>query len=228
MVLARAGADFDPNSALPQPLAGVLADRIRDQIIRGIYPPGSMLREAQLEQTFGSSRGPIRESLRLLLPGGLVEYEARKGFRVHEYTKKEVGDIYRLRARLEGYVIDELREKSLDELIVNLRASNERLQGYLNNADIDGYFSENIRFHDAIIRTTENSALISVLSYLNEISLPLRYKLLQRDFETGRSMKYHRVITECLADGDLDKCQEHVWAEIRQNTSPIVDLIGSL
>lgn len=226
MLLSRSGSDAEPSSALPQPLAGVLADRIRDQIIRGVYAPGSMLREVQLEQAFGSSRGPVRESLRMLLPGGLVEYEARKGFRVREYTKKEVGDIYQLRARLEGYVIDELREKPLDDLIASLQASNERLQGYLDSADIDGYFSENIRFHDAIIRATGNNALISVLSYLNEISLPLRYKLLQCDFESGRSMKYHRLITQCLADGDLDKCQEQIWCEIQHNITPITELIS--
>jgi len=59
--------------ALPRTLSLHLVGLLRHQIITGAYKPSQPLREQDIEAEFGSSRGPVRESLRMLLQGGLVE-----------------------------------------------------------------------------------------------------------------------------------------------------------
>jgi DNA-binding GntR family transcriptional regulator len=56
-------------------LADEVADRIRDAIFDGGYAPGSQLREVELAQVLGVSRGPVREALLRLEREGLVRSE---------------------------------------------------------------------------------------------------------------------------------------------------------
>ena len=50
-----------------------LHTRLRNLILEGVYPPGARLSERELAQTFGVSRTPLREVLRMLGREGLVE-----------------------------------------------------------------------------------------------------------------------------------------------------------
>ena len=65
-------ADKSRLPALPRTLSLHLVGLLRRQIITGAYKPDQPLREQDIEAEFGSSRGPVRESLRMLLQGGLV------------------------------------------------------------------------------------------------------------------------------------------------------------
>lgn len=216
--------DLEAANGLPKPLAHFLADRIRQNIILGLYPPGSVLREQQLEREFGSSRGPIRESLRMLLGSGLVVHEPRKGFRVKRHTAKEIRDIYRLRATLEGHIVGELRSKDVAPLVTLLEGSIERMQRHFDAGALDQYFEENIVFHNIILDYTGNHPLTAVLHYLNELSLPLRYRLLAIDFRTGRSLNHHRQIVDSLEKRDFDRCHELTRSEILKNVDAVAAL----
>jgi DNA-binding GntR family transcriptional regulator len=218
----------ETEGGLPKPLAHVLADRIRQNIILGRYGPGSVLREQQLEKEFGSSRGPIRESLRMLLGNGLVVHEPRKGFRVRCYTEKEIRDIYKLRATLEGHIVEELRTKDVEPLLVLLDDSIERMQHHFDGGALNAYFEENILFHKLILDYTGNLPLTAVLHYLNELSLPLRYRLLSIDFTSGRSLNHHSRIVESLRDRDFDRCHELTRSEILKNVDVVACIPLSL
>ena len=56
--------------------------RLRQLILDGVYPPGARLSERDLAQTFGVSRTPLREVLRMLAArgiGGGRQVSARAG-----------------------------------------------------------------------------------------------------------------------------------------------------
>ena len=101
-------------SKLPTTISDYIFTDLRESIINGSLKPNQTLREEEISMRFGSSRGPIRESLRLLLQTGLVVHQPRKGFKVRDYTPKQIRQIYTLRANLEGLVIIELEGRELD------------------------------------------------------------------------------------------------------------------
>ena len=152
--------------ALPRTLSSHLVDMLRRQIITGAYIPGQPLREQDIEAEYGSSRGPVRESLRMLLQGGLVEYAERRGFRVRSYTVADVENLYDLRASLEGLVIGSLADRSLATLLPDLHDSNRRMAVCFDTNDLEGYFTENQIFHDNL--TLIDSQLPQILGYLLE------------------------------------------------------------
>ena len=202
------------NDSLPQTLSYFILNKLRWRIITGDLAPGQALREQELEADYGSSRGPVRESLRLLLRNGLVEHLPRRGFRVRKETREDVRNIYELRATLEGMVIAALAGLDIDPLCESLRGRCAIMEGYYKANDIEGYFRENSTYHQCIIDYTGNRPIAQVLYYVNEISLPIRYKLLKEAFPTHRSLDYHEEILRQLEAGNIPEAkrltQEHI------------------
>jgi DNA-binding GntR family transcriptional regulator len=200
--------------ALPRTLSSHLVDMLRRQIITGAYIPGQPLREQDIEAEYGSSRGPVRESLRMLLQGGLVEYAERRGFRVRSYTVADVENLYDLRASLEGLVIGSLAGRSLATLLPDLHDSNRRMAACFDTNDLEGYFTENQIFHDRIIAESGNRPISEVMVYVNEVSMPVRYRLLRETLLSRRSLDYHERIVAHLANADIvaarSETEEHI------------------
>src|SRR5262245_6269575 len=73
---------------------------LRDRICLLDYPPGTVLREAELAEEFGISRTPIRTVLQRLAFGGLIESRDGVGTIVTSLTIGELRDIYEVRLRI--------------------------------------------------------------------------------------------------------------------------------
>src|ERR1700722_17271043 len=65
--------------ALAMLLSDEVVDRLRDSILRGHFAPGDRLREEQLADALGVSRGPIRNALVQLEREGLVQRRRNRG-----------------------------------------------------------------------------------------------------------------------------------------------------
>jgi len=63
-------------------LAETIRQKLADDILRGVYPPGARLDELGLAKRFKLSRTPVREALRQLTSAGLVEMRPRRGVMV--------------------------------------------------------------------------------------------------------------------------------------------------
>ena len=82
------------------------ADRVaallRDNIMEGVFPPGTRLSEEAIGQALGVSRNTLREAFRLLCHERLAVHELNRGIFVPVLTSEDVVDLYRLRRLVEG------------------------------------------------------------------------------------------------------------------------------
>jgi DNA-binding GntR family transcriptional regulator len=205
---------------LPTTISDYIFTDLRENIIDGTLKPNQTLREEEISIRFGSSRGPIRESLRLLLQTGLVVHQPRKGFKVRDYTPKQIRQIYTLRANLEGLVIIEFEGKDLNSLIATLKESNQRMEASFQKNDIYKYFQENIFFHQMIIDFADNDILKKTIALVNEVSLPVRYQLMHHSLPSRRSLTYHEQIVSFIEQGNLSEAriltEKHVLENIEK------------
>jgi DNA-binding GntR family transcriptional regulator len=98
------GEYTSPNTtATGSPHAGndVHYNRIKNDLLGGVYPPGSILLETALGQRYGVSRTPMREALGRLAQDGFIERSAR-GFQVRVRSPEEILAIYETRISLES------------------------------------------------------------------------------------------------------------------------------
>lgn len=212
---------------LPQTLPYHLASQIQRGIIRGRYPSGSNLRELDLLAEYGSSRGPIREGLRVLELQGLVVHSPRKGFRVKDYTAKEVEHLYRMRANLESVVVDALAETDTKTLARELDRINEAMKVASDAGDLDKYFDFNIEFHQLIIDFAASSTLSRVLSIVNDMSLPLRYSLISKGFPQTSDYRYHKRIASAIRSRNFTAAHELTKNHILENIPKVLKVISS-
>jgi DNA-binding GntR family transcriptional regulator len=91
----------------PETLTSAVEHHIRDAIIRGDFLPGSPLPEIKLAEQLGTSRGTVREALRLLSRLGLVDIYPHRGGFVSELTRGSAADIYQVRLALEPLAVQE-------------------------------------------------------------------------------------------------------------------------
>lgn len=105
-----------------------IAERIYEDIVAGTYAPGERIREEELAELFGVSRGPIREALRILEKDSVVRLSQNRGASVTELSLKEVNEIFLIRQLLAGAMIRSLEGRGpgfiaqFDERVAQLEA----------------------------------------------------------------------------------------------------------
>jgi DNA-binding GntR family transcriptional regulator len=99
--------------------------QLRDRICTNRYPPGTILREAELAAEFGVSRTPVRQALQKLSYDGLLEIKNGVGNCVTDVDTRTFVDLYRLRMRL-AELIGEFIDGA--ECAAHIRAFEELLE----------------------------------------------------------------------------------------------------
>lgn len=202
---------------IPEPIPYYLMKKIRQGVITGRYGQGTPLREQQLEAEYGTSRGPLREALRLLQLRGLVTHVPRRGFRVREYSSELIKQIYRLRAVLERHAVESLSGKPLQDLVDALALINRGMEDHFKSRNIEAYLESNIAFHDAIMEAADNEPLCKVIEPLNEMAQPVRYMLLKQRFESSTAVDEHKKIISLLSQGDITGAAQFIDKHVLNN-----------
>lgn len=73
---------------------------LKERLVNCIYPPGTLLNEAQLAADLGASRTPVREAISRLEMEGFVKIMPKKGIYVTDISLNDVLQIFRQELRL--------------------------------------------------------------------------------------------------------------------------------
>lgn len=90
-----------PTSSKKSGAADRVAAVLREQIVKGLFPPGLRLSEEALGSDLGVARNTLREAFRMLSQERLVVHRLNRGVFVRELTVAEIEDLYRLRSAIE-------------------------------------------------------------------------------------------------------------------------------
>src|SRR5882757_7797528 len=157
-------------------------ERLRDAIITGHFAPGARLIERELCEAMGVSRTSIREVLRLEAEQ-LIEVEPRRGPIVARLSRKQVEEIYEVRALLEAAIVRRFAVEASAENIAELRRIYEKLSVVRDQGDVAAIVNTTRQFSEYMMDVVDHvlisdihqklTARISV-SRVFAISLPGR------------------------------------------------------
>jgi len=102
-------------------IAEAAADRIREAILRGTYRQGERLSDLHIAEELETSRGPIREALKLLQAQGLVIQKPNRGTFVTRVSADDIRDTCELRVALESYAVRALARQPREADLLALR-----------------------------------------------------------------------------------------------------------
>ncbi|MFT4215064.1 MAG: GntR family transcriptional regulator [Microbacterium sp.] len=203
-------------------LVDAIAAKIRARIMSGDIPIGAQLRQAELAADFGVSRTPVREALRQLQTGGLIEVVPNRGAVVRVPSPWEVREAYEVRAELEALAaaravtrisrldLETLRTANQNMYERSLRDDRPRPERALDSR------AENDIFHTTITRVAANSRLARAIEEINEtfprnVSAQL---LVNDDRHREENHDEHLRIIAALERGDADAAREEMRAHV--------------
>jgi DNA-binding GntR family transcriptional regulator len=174
-----------------------------------IYRSRSDIRldERQLAQDFGVSRTPVREAMAQLEREGFVRAVPRRGVYIVRKTRREVIEMITAWAALESMAARLITENATDEEIAALRRMFATFEGGKHRAHLDEYSEVNIEFHQAIIRMSRNSVLISLAENLFTHMRMIRRKTIGEQDRADRSIRDHINIIEALESRDTARAE---------------------
>ncbi|WP_329046266.1 GntR family transcriptional regulator [Amycolatopsis sp. NBC_01488] len=186
-------------------LADEVADRLRDAIFDGAYAPGSSLREVELAEVLGVSRGPVREALLKLEREGLVRGEWHRGTTVTSLSEVDIAELDSLRAALERLAVELVIDRAADLTEVDAVVTRmERAAGEheMVRCDLD--------FHDAVYRAAGHRRLAEAWRAIRSqvhLFLLTRIGVETDGYLTGIPAE-HRQLAGALRAGDREAALE--------------------
>lgn len=219
-------------------LVDELAARIRAKIMSGEIPIGAPLRQADLATQFGISRTPVREALRQLQTGGLIEVVPNRGAVVRVPVPWEVREAYEVRAELESLAARRAVDRLDDATIAQLRTVNQAmyersLAAATSQEPERRTGTDNDQFHGMVYEASGNTRLTRMLVEINDAFPRNVSALVLRENSRHREENFreHEELVEAFVDGDRDRAaalmRDHVlragehlahWYERRSST----------
>jgi DNA-binding GntR family transcriptional regulator len=150
--------------------AGTLSDRayteVREAILRGEIPTGSVLGETELAHQIGISRTPVRHALGRLLQEGLLEPGPRRQVIVRGFTPQHRAEIRVLREAIEAIAVTRACEELAPEEIDYLRLLLIRQRRLARENRQDEFIEVDEELH---LKIAEGARLPILLSFLSQL-----------------------------------------------------------
>jgi DNA-binding GntR family transcriptional regulator len=139
---------------------------IRRALYNGYFEPGQSISEAGLASEMGTSRGPVREALLLLVQEGLVIHSPNRGFSVVQITAADLQEIHQVRIPLEATALSMAKARvNADDLEQLDALKNKMMQEYLEH-NVQRSALSDMAFHGLIWERAGNSRLSGTLRTL--------------------------------------------------------------
>jgi DNA-binding GntR family transcriptional regulator len=201
-------ADAEPGGAelVTTSLVDLAVDRLRREILRGLFAPGERIVEEQATRRLGISRAPLREALRLLAQQGLVEHLPRRGVRVARLSDQDVDELFEMREVLEQYAARRALPRPRQAL-AGLRTELAAMDAAAHSGDGPAQADAHRRFHTQFVSLAGRRQLL--LTY-EPVLLKLQLHMatnLRREAELADPLdgvRRHAVLLRAVESGDLD------------------------
>lgn len=184
---------------------------IRDEIIRGGLNPGERLVEKELCDRLGTSRGYLREALKLLGNGGFVILSPGKGATVAKISYQETKDLYQLLAALEAKSV-ELAAPHLTISDFNaLVEINNRLKACISVEKrintMKVWQEGNLEFHRYFAERSGNRELTELVENIRWRTFDFRYEYFFEPHYEG-FVKQHALIISTIQGKKFSKAKK--------------------
>ena len=190
-------------------LSDYIADQLRQAILADQFKPNQRMVEQEIAESMQTSRGPVRDALKILENEGLVVRQPHRGAFVAELNLEDFIEIYTLREALENLALRYAIKRASTEQIESLEELVRTMIQISEHDPIDQVEATDVdlEFHHTLC---EISGHRRALSTWESLSGQIRIVVLKRRlFHPGalraRSITWHERIVEALRERNTEK-----------------------
>ena len=211
-------------------MAGRVYDQIRDAIIRTELKPGAWVSEAELAETFATSRTPIREAFKRLADEGLIEVAPQSGTRISRVSVKRMRQAIFLRATIESAAV---RTRETTPTVTQIQALDDSIRQQKRAVaanDIGLMHRHDMAFHQTVMTAfgqplawTACAFVCADIARIQFLAGPQKSHLLD-------VVREHRDILKAIKDNNTDAAADALQAHVRNvafDQSVLVDQSAS-
>src|SRR5262245_9683317 len=202
-------------------IAAPVADRLRDDILRGAFPPGERLIELQLTERYGVGRAAIRAALVELDAEGLVQREANRGATVRRISVAEAVEITEARAALERLIARLAAERATDADRRRLRDLLAEMTQAVERDDKLAYSKLNRDLHGSLCRIARHRVADDLVANLRNRAAHHQFRLALVPGRASQSVAEHRAIVDAVASRDGPAAE----AAMRTHLASVIDVL---
>ena len=182
--------------------ASAAYQQLFESIRRGELAPGSRILEVQLAEQLGISRTPVRDAVQRLEAEGLLVHAPRTGLVVRQLSKRDIIELYAMRAVLEGAAARMAAQHVSDAEITELEELNQAMSDAVG--DVNAMVDANRDFHLSLYHAARNPFLLTTVTSLNNALALLGGTTVDARGRAGQAADQHQAIIDALKlrDGD--------------------------
>jgi len=197
------------------PLSNRVTAEIRELILNGELQPGARIGQEALAERFGTSRIPVRDSLRQLESEGLVILVPNSSARVARLDVDECSEIYKIRELIEPLALGESIPRMSEEDIAAL----ERATGEIERTvDSDYFLLLDREFHLSSYRAAPMPRLQALIERYWNTTQHYRRAYTRMVWQHGNWIinSEHRLLMEAIARRDVTDAGRILMMHIRR------------
>jgi DNA-binding GntR family transcriptional regulator len=198
----------------------IAAEYLRAAIRRGDLRPGERLTNREMCELLGMSPTPVREAMRMLEVEGLIVDEPHRGMSVARPTEGNLGELYDLRAHLEGHATSLATTRLTADDLAEIAAAAAAHHAARIDGDFPAAAERNYEFHTLIYRAANESPYLMefIVRLWNVFPWNANWTL---EMRTERAITEHAAILEALQNRDA-RAAERLMKRHILSTKPFI------
>ena len=191
----------------PETLKDLAYKQVKGLLCSGNQPLDSVYSANQLADSLGVSRTPVREALMQLTAEGFLVSLGGRGFKIRQFSLKEIKDLFDTRRLIEGYAAKRLAlnpERNLESLTEIF----QRMKECAKKQNTEGFLEADESFHLGLIRQNDNQFLLGVMENLHDCISLVGHNVIGVKDRMAEVLTEHQSILEALKQGDPVKASE--------------------
>jgi DNA-binding GntR family transcriptional regulator len=193
-----------------------VTELILQDILAGSLPPGTWLKQIDLERRYNCGRPEVRRALDRLVQKRLVEHIPNRGYHVHEQDGRRAQEVSDIRVILEVAVCDRIIANASKADTGNLRALALRFDDLVLNGTMLELYEANLAFHRYLLALAGNQELVELITEIRQrtSSAPVsQWRTRARIEQSGRE---HQQMVDAIEGRDIAKLMELTRRHILQ------------
>jgi DNA-binding GntR family transcriptional regulator len=209
----------------PETLLSLAYERIKGLLVSGELKQDIIYSANQFAEMLGVSRTPVREALLQLSAEGLLIAVQGRGFKIREFSQKEIRDFFETRLMIETYIIEHLTASIEEEDIQALEESLKQMGHFSEQKDPYGFLEADKTFHMCLVHRYRNNLLGSIMENIRNLISILGRKALTIAGRSEEVLKEHHLVLDGLRSRNAVKASQAMRQHLNVTENYIIETL---
>lgn len=194
-----------------------VTDFILQDILTGALPPGTWLKQVDLERRYDCTRPEVRRALDRLSQKRLVEHVPNRGYHVFEPDGRRAQEVSDIRVILETAVAPTIVASAATDSIARLRDLARHFDEMTLTGTVLELYEANLAFHREVLALSGNQELVNMITEIRQRTSSAPVSQWRTRARIERSGREHHQMIDAIESGATGEFQRLVEQHIRQS-----------